>query len=78
MKVKMYVDANGNPIDIDTLYKVVKNNVNDIHIIELDGNYFAKLEGLDEELLEGVCNDLVPMFVESEKTCLKKENSIKI
>ena len=34
------------------IYKDVKNNVNDIHIIEVDGNYFAKPEGLDEELLE--------------------------
>lgn len=78
MKVKMYVDANGNPIDTDTLYKDVKVNVGYIHIIEVDGNYFAKPECLDEESLEDVCNDLVPMFVESEKICLKKENSIKI
>ena len=56
------------PALIDSIIDYAENNVNDIHIIEVDGNYFAQPEGLDEELLEGVCNDLVPMFVESEKS----------
>ena len=71
MKIKMYVDANGNPIDIDTLYRDIKNNVEDIQIVEVDGTYFVKPDGLDEELLESVCNGLIPVVVESEKAVLK-------
>lgn len=67
LKIKMYVDANGNPIDIDTVYKDVKNDVNDIHIIEVDGKYFASPDGLDEELLSDVCDGMIPVIVESEK-----------
>lgn len=76
--MKMYVDANGNPIDIDIVYKDIKNDVNDIHIVEADGEYFAKPDGLDEELLLDVCNGLVPKMVESEKDVLKNCGCIKV
>lgn len=74
----MYVDANGNPIDIGTVYKDIKNDVNDIRIVEFDGEYFAKPDGLDEELLESVCNGLIPVVVESEKDVLKNKKCIKV
>lgn len=77
MKMKMYVDANGNPIDIDTLYRDIKNNVEDIQIVEVDGTYFAKPDGLDEELLESVYNGLIPVVEESEKAVLKNTKYIK-
>lgn len=76
--MKMYIDANGNPIDIDTTYKDITNDVNDIHIVEVDGNYFAKPDGLDEELLSDVCNGLIPVMVESEKDILKNRGYIKV
>lgn len=78
LKIKMYVDANGNPIDIDAVYKDVKNDVNDIHIIEVNREYFAKPDGLDEELLSAVCDGLVPVIMESEKDVLKNCGSIKV
>lgn len=62
MKIKMYVDANGNPIDIGTVYKDIKNDVNDIQIVEVGGKYFAKPDGLDEELLSDVCDGLIPVM----------------
>lgn len=76
--MKMYVDADGNPIDIDTVYKDIKNDVNDIHIVEVDGKYFARPDGLDEELLESVCNGLIPVVVKSEKGVLKNNRCIKV
>lgn len=76
--MKMYVDADGNPIGIDTIYKDIKNDVNDIHIVEVDGKYFARPNGLDEELLADVCDGLVPVIVESEKDVLKNCGCIKV
>lgn len=78
IKMKMYVDANGNPIDINTVYKDIKNDVNDIHIIEVDGKYFARPDGLDEELLEDVCDGLISKIVDSEKNVLKNCGCIKV
>lgn len=74
----MYVDANGGPIDINNIYKDVKNDVNDIHIIKVDREYFAKPDELDEELLSDVWDGLVSMIMESEKGVLKNYGCIKV
>lgn len=59
MEIKSFLDKNGNPIKIGKIYVDVLNNVPDIHIIEQNGNYFAKPDGLDSEPLESVCGELV-------------------
>lgn len=59
MLIKLYSDRNNNPIDTEKIYKDVRNKVTDVRIIEIDGNYFAKPDGLDEEPLDSVCNGLV-------------------
>lgn len=59
MEIKLFLDKNRNPINIGKIYMDVINNVSDIHIVEQDGNYFAKPDGLDAEPLDSVCNSLV-------------------
>ena len=59
MEIKLFLDKNRNPINIGKIYMDVINNVSDIHIVEQDGNYFVKPDGLDAEPLDSVCNSLV-------------------
>lgn len=59
MEIKTFLDKNNNPINMGKTYKDIINNVSDIHIIERNGFYFAKPEGLDIEPLEEVCSGLV-------------------
>lgn len=59
MIIKLFEDRDGKSIDIEKIYKDVRNKVDDIKIIEKDGNYYAHPEGLDDEPLENVCNGLV-------------------
>lgn len=60
MIIKLFEDMDGNPIDTTKAYRDIRNKVDDIHIIELDGNYYAQPEELDAEHLEDVCIGLVP------------------
>lgn len=57
--IKLYSDRNNNPINTEKIYMDVRNKVTDVHIIEIDGNYYAKPDGLDEEPLGSACNGLV-------------------
>lgn len=59
MEIKLFLDKNRNPIDAGKVYMDVVNSVSDIHIIEQNGNYFAKPDGLDAEPLESVCDGFV-------------------
>lgn len=59
MIIKLFEDKEGNPIDTQKVYTDEKNKVNDIKIIEIDGDYYAKPNGLDEEPLGSVCGGLV-------------------
>ena len=56
MEIKLFLDKNRNPINIGKIYVNVTNNVSDIHIVERDGNCYAKPNGLDSEPLESVCD----------------------
>lgn len=59
MIIKLFVDRDGKPIDTEKIYKDVRNKVDDIKIIEEDGNYYAQPNGLDQEPLESVCDGLI-------------------
>ena len=59
MEIKLFLDKNRNPINAGKVYTDTINGVLDIHIVEHDGTYFAKPDGLDAEPLETVCGGLV-------------------
>lgn len=59
MIIKLFKDREGRLIDTDKLYRDVRNKVDGIRIIEIDGDYYAKPDGLDEEPLGSVCDGLV-------------------
>lgn len=59
MIIKLFEDRDGKSIDTEKIYKDVRNKVCDIRIIEIDGNYYASPDGLDEEPLGSVCDGLV-------------------
>jgi len=59
MIIKIFEDRDGKSIDTEKIYRDVRNKVDDIKIIEIDGNYYALPEDLDKEPLESVCNGLV-------------------
>lgn len=41
------------------MYNDIWNEVSDVKIIEMEGNYYARPEGLDAEPLGSVCGGLV-------------------
>ena len=49
-----FVDMNGELIDTDKVYQDIDNHVRDIHIINVDGEYYAQPIGLDRERIETV------------------------
>lgn len=59
MIIKLFEDRDGKSIDTEKMYRDVRNKVDDIRIVEIDGKYYAIPEGLDEEPLECVCNSLI-------------------
>lgn len=59
MIIKLFKDREGRLIDTEKLYMDVRNKVDGIRIIEIDGDYYAKPDGLDEEPLGSVCDGLV-------------------
>lgn len=59
MVIRLFEDREGNSIDTEKIYKDVRNKVDDIRIMEIDGNYYAQPEGLDKEPLESVCSGLI-------------------
>ena len=59
MEIKLFLDKNRNPINAGKVYMDTINGVSDIHIVEQDGIYFAKPDGLDAEPLEAVCGGLI-------------------
>lgn len=59
MIIKLLEDRDGKSIDTEKIYKDVRNKVCDIRIVEIDGNYYASPDGLDEEPLGSVCDGLI-------------------
>ena len=59
MIIKLFEDRNGRSIDTEKIYRDENNEVEDIRIIEIDGNYYAQPDELDAEPLGSVCNGLV-------------------
>jgi len=59
MLIKLFLDRDGNQIDTEKMYNDIWNEVSDVKIIEMEGNYYARPEGLDAEPLGSVCGGLV-------------------
>lgn len=78
MIIKLFEDRDGKPIDTENIYKDVTNKVDDIRIVEMDGNYYALPEDLDKEPLESVCNGLVVQWFNESLFHLLRMGEIKL
>lgn len=59
MVIKSFKDRDRKLIDTKKVYRDVINKVDNIRIIEIDGNYYAQPDELDAEPLVDVCNGLI-------------------
>ncbi|HCD42714.1 MAG TPA: hypothetical protein DEQ64_03045 [Lachnoclostridium sp.] len=59
MLIKLFLDRDGKQIDTEKVYNDIWNEVPDVKIIEIDGNYYASPDGLEAEPLSNVCGGLV-------------------